>query len=179
MLITAQYEGLLDAVIADRKSLLYSDSFRSLVLISVSFSILWLFLKQHINKTKIIIVFTLLILFDLVQVNLRYVNDDDFRQARKIDKPFTASSADLQILRDKTHYRVANFAGDPFQDGRTSYFHKSIGGYHAAKMGRYQDLIEFQLRKQNMQVFNMLNVKYFIIPVDNEGKEQAQQNPDA
>ena len=172
----SQYEGLLDAVIADRKSLLYSDSFRSLVLISVSFSILWLFLKQHINKTKIIIVFTLLILFDLVQVNLRYVNDDDFRQARKIDKPFRASSADLQIQKDKSHYRVANFTGDPFQDGRTSYFHKSIGGYHAAKMGRYQDLIEFHLGKQNMQVYNMLNVKYFIIP-DNDGKEQMQQNP--
>ena len=172
----SQYEGLLDAVIADRKSLLYSDSFRSLVLISVSFGILWLFLKQQINKTKVIIVFTLLILFDLVQVNLRYVNDDDFRQARKIDKPFRASSADLQIQKDKSHYRVANFTGDPFQDGRTSYFHKSIGGYHAAKMGRYQDLIEFQLGKQNMQVYNMLNVKYFIIP-DNEGKEQMQQNP--
>ena len=174
----SQYEGLLDAVIADRKSLLYSDSFRSLVLISVSFSILWLFLKQQINKIKVIIVFTLLILFDLVQVNLRYVNEDDFKQARKIDKPFTASNADLQILKDKTHYRVANFSGDPFQDGRTSYFHKSIGGYHAAKMGRYQDLIEFQLGKQNMQIFNMLNVKYFIIPDDN-GKEEAQQNPNA
>jgi hypothetical protein len=172
----SQYEGLLDAVISDRKSLLYNDSFRSLVLISVSFSILWLFLKQQINKIKVIIVFTLLILFDLVQVNLRYVNEDDFKQARKIDKPFTASNADLQILKDKTHYRVANFSGDPFQDGRTSYFHKSIGGYHAAKMGRYQDLIEFQLGKQNMQIFNMLNVKYFIIPDDN-GKEEAQQNP--
>ena len=174
----SQYEGLLDAVISDRKSLLYNDSFRSLVLISVSFSILWLFLKQQINKIKVIIVFTLLILFDLVQVNLRYVNEDDFKQARKIDKPFTASNADLQILKDKTHYRVANFSGDPFQDGRTSYFHKSIGGYHAAKMGRYQDLIEFQLGKQNMQIFNMLNVKYFIIPDDN-GKEEAQQNLNA
>lgn len=174
----AQYEGLLDAVKADRQSMLYSDSFRSLTLISLSFGILWLFSKQRLNKTKAIIGFSLLILFDLVQVNLRYVNEDDFKQARKIDKPFTASNADLQILRDKTHYRVANFAGDPFQDGRTSYFHKSIGGYHAAKMGRYQDLIEFQLQKQNMQIFNMLNVKYFIIPVDN-GKEEAQQNPDA
>ena len=174
----AQYEGLLDAVKADRQSMLYSDSFRSLALVSLSFGILWLFSKQQLNKTKAIIGFTLLILFDLVQVNLRYINEDDFKQARKIDKPFTASNADLQILKDKTHYRVANFAGDPFQDARTSYFHKSIGGYHAAKMGRYQDLIEFQLRKQNMQIFNMLNVKYFIIPADN-GKEEAQQNPDA
>ena len=174
----SQYEGLLDAVIEDRISLLYNDSFRSFILIGMSFIALWAFLKNKINQTRVIIVFTLLILFDLVQVNLRYINDDDFRQARKIDRPFKASSADIQIQKDKTHYRVANFTGDPFQDGRTSYFHKSIGGYHAAKMGRYQDLIEFQLAKQNMQVFNMLNVKYFIVPLDN-GKEEAQQNPDA
>ena len=172
----SQYEGLLDAVKADRVSLLYNDSFRSLVLIALGFVFLWAFLKQKINQFKVVIVFTVLILFDLVQVNLRYINDEDFRQARKIDKPFKASTVDIQILKDKTHYRVANFTGDPFQDGRTSYFHKSIGGYHAAKMGRYQDLIEFHLSKQNMEVYNMLNVKYFIIPGD-DGKEQIQQNP--
>ena len=172
----SQYEGLLDAVKADRVSLLYNDSFRSLVLIALGFVFLWAFLKQKINQFKVVIVFTVLILFDLVQVNLRYINDEDFRQARKIDKPFKTSTADIQILKDKTHYRVANFTGDPFQDGRTSYFHKSIGGYHAAKMGRYQDLIEFHLSKQNMEVYNMLNVKYFIIPGD-DGKEQIQQNP--
>ena len=174
----AQYEGLLDAVKADRQSMLYTDSFRSLVLISLSFGILWLFIKEQLNKTNAIIGFALLILFDLVPVNLRYVNKDDFRQARKIDKPFNATAADLQILKDKSHYRVANFTGDPFQDGRTSYFHKSIGGYHAAKMGRYQDLIEFQLAKQNMQVYNMLNVKYFIVSGDG-GKELVQKNPTA
>jgi len=174
----AQYEGLLDAVKADRQSMLYTDSFRSLVLISLSFGILWLFIKEQLNKTNAIIGFALLILFDLVPVNLRYVNKDDFRQARKIDKPFNATAADLQILKDKSHYRVANFTGDPFQDGRTSYFHKSIGGYHAAKMGRYQDLIEFQLAKQNMQVYNMLNVKYFIVSGDG-GKELVQKNPAA
>ena len=172
----SQYEGLLDAVKADRVSLLYNDSFRSLILIALGFVLLWAFLKQKINQFKVVIIFTVLILFDLVQVNLRYINDEDFRQARKIDKPFKASTADIQILKDKTHYRVANFSGDPFQDGRTSYFHKSIGGYHAAKMGRYQDLIEFHLSKQNMEVYNMLNVKYFIVPGD-DGKEQIQQNP--
>ncbi len=172
----SQYEGLLDAVKADRVSLLYNDSFRSLILIALGFVLLWAFLKQKINQFKVVIIFTVLILFDLVQVNLRYINDEDFRQARKIDKPFKASTADIQILKDETHYRVANFTGDPFQDGRTSYFHKSIGGYHAAKMGRYQDLIEFHLSKQNMEVYNMLNVKYFIVPGD-DGKEQIQQNP--
>ena len=174
----SEYEGLLDAVKADRLSMLYSDSFRSIVLIGVGFVVLWLFSKQQLKYTTSIIAFTVLILFDLVQVNLRYVNGDDFKEARAIDKPFKASTADLQILKDKSHYRVANFSTDPFQDGRTSYFHKSIGGYHAAKMGRYQDLIEFQLSKQNMQVYNMLNTKYFIIPEDN-GEVMAQQNPDA
>ena len=174
----SEYEGLLDAVKADRLSMLYSDSFRSIVLIGVGFVVLWLFLKQQLKYTTSIIAFAVLILFDLVQVNLRYVNGDDFKEARAIDKPFKASTADLQILKDKSHYRVANFSTDPFQDGRTSYFHKSIGGYHAAKMGRYQDLIEFQLSKQNMQVYNMLNTKYFIIPGDNGGVI-AQQNPDA
>ncbi|MDC0871139.1 YfhO family protein [Flavobacteriaceae bacterium] len=174
----SEYEGLLDAVKADRLSMLYSDSFRSIVLIGVGFVVLWLFLKQQLKYTTSITAFAVLILFDLVQVNLRYVNGDDFKEARAIDKPFKASTADLQILKDKSHYRVANFSTDPFQDGRTSYFHKSIGGYHAAKMGRYQDLIEFQLSKQNMQVYNMLNTKYFIIPGDN-GEVIAQQNPDA
>ena len=163
----SEYEGLLDAVKADRLSMLYTDSFRSLVLIGLGFVVLWLFLRQQLKYTSSVIAFAVLILFDLVQVNLRYVNGDDFKEARAIDKPFKASTADLQILKDKSHYRVANFSTDPFQDGRTSYFHKSIGGYHAAKMGRYQDLIEFQLSKQNMQVYNMLNVKYFIIPGDN------------
>jgi len=174
----SEYEGLLDAVKADRLSMLYSDSFRSIILIGVGFVVLWLFLKQQLKYTTSIIAFAVLILFDLVQVNLRYVNGDDFKEARAIDKPFKASTAYLQILKDKSHYRVANFSTDPFQDGRTSYFHKSIGGYHAAKMGRYQDLIEFQLSKQNMQVYNMLNTKYFIIPGDN-GEVIAQQNPDA
>lgn len=174
----AQYDGLIDAVIADRQSMLYTDSFRSLILIGLSFGILWLFLKEKLNQTKAIVGFSILILFDLLQVNLRYVNADDFKSARKIEKPFVASQADLEILKDKSIYRVANFTTDPFQDGRTSYFHKSIGGYHAAKMGRYQDLIEFQIAKNNVEVFNMLNVKYIIAPGQG-GTEQVQMNPDA
>lgn len=174
----AQYDGLLDAVKADRKSMLYSDSFRSILFIVISFGILKLFFKKKLNRSTVNIAFVILVLFDLVQVDLRYVNQDDFKSSREIDKPFTASTADIQIAKDKSHYRVANFTTDPFQDGRTSYFHKSIGGYHAAKIGRYQDLIEFHLAKQNSEVYNMLNVKYFIIP-GQDGAVQVQQNPDA
>ena len=174
----AQYDGLLDAVKADRKSMLYSDSFRSILFIVISFGILKLFFKKKLNRSTVNIAFVILVLFDLVQVDLRYVNQDDFKSSREIDKPFTASDADIKIAKDKSHYRVANFTTDPFQDGRTSYFHKSIGGYHAAKIGRYQDLIEFHLAKQNSEVYNMLNVKYFIIP-GKDGTVQVQQNPDA
>ncbi|MEQ6123340.1 YfhO family protein [Pseudotenacibaculum sp. MALMAid0570] len=174
----AQYEGLIDAVIADRKSLLYSDSFRTIVLIGISFGLCWLYIKKKIDYTKTIIALVALTVFDLVQVNLRYVNAEDFTLARKVDKPFVKSPADIEIEKDKTHYRVANFTTDPFQDGRTSYYHKSIGGYHAAKMGRYQDLIEFQMAKNNREVLNMLNIKYFIFPAQG-GKEQVQINPEA
>ena len=102
-------------------------------------------------------------MFDLISVDKKYVNETDFKPSRKVEKPFTASNADKLILKDKTHFRVANFAVDPMQDGSTSYFHQSIGGYHAAKMGRYQELFDYQIAKNNMEVLNMLNTKYFIV----------------
>ena len=167
-------DGLVDALIADRKALLFQDSLRSFVLISVSFGLLWLFLKNKLSQTKTIVVVAALILFDLVSVDLNYVNAQDFKRARSIEKPFTLNDADRQILEDTGHYRVGNFAGNVMQDGRTSYFHQSIGGYHAAKMGRYQELFDYQIAKNNMGALNMLNTKYFIV-----GANQVQVNPDA
>lgn len=172
------YPGVIEAVIADRKSLLLIDSFKSILFIGLSFALLWLFVKSKLNQTKAIVGLGVLILFDLVSVDKRYVNKDDFKPARRIEKPFVASPADQQILKDKSHYRVANFTTSPLQDGRTPYFHKSIGGYHAAKLGRYQELFDFQMAKNNLEAFNMLNVKYFIVP-DNSGREQVQINPEA
>jgi len=170
--------GLLQAVIDDRKDLLFNDSLRSFILVFISFGLLWFFLKGKLKQTPVILVFAVLILFDLVSVNKRYVNEDDFERARKIENPFTATQADKIIQQDKSHYRVANFGTNIMNDGRTSYFHQSIGGYHAAKMRRYQELFDFQIAQNNMQVLNMLNTKYFIVPDDN-GKPQAQENPDA
>lgn len=167
-------DGLVDALIADRKALMFQDSLRSFILISISFALLWLFLKNKLNQTKTIVVFAALILFDLVSVDLNYVNTQDFKRARSIEKPFTLNEADKQILEDKGHYRVGNFAGNVMQDGRTSYFHQSIGGYHAAKMGRYQELFDYQIAKNNMEALHMLNTKYFIV-----GANQVQVNPDA
>jgi hypothetical protein len=90
------------------------------------------------------------------------------------------SAADEQILKDPDpHYRVMNASLSPFQDAATSYFHKSIGGYHGAKLRRYQDLYERQISKNNMQVLNMLNAKYFIMQNQQSGELFAQRNPSA
>lgn len=167
--------GVLDAIIADRKSMLLMDTLRSLGLLLVSAGVLWFFLKNKLKKQVAIIGLAVFVLFDLIAVNKKYVNEADFKSARKVEKPFTATKADKLILKDKTHFRVANFATDPMQDGSTSYFHQSIGGYHAAKMGRYQELFDHQIAKNNMEVLNMLNTKYFLI-ADKNGAPQAQQN---
>ena len=174
----SEIPGFLDAVIADRKAMLFSDTIRSLVLVLISGGVLWFFLKGKLKSVYVILALTVFILFDLISVDKKYVNADDFQASRKIEKPFTKSAADKMILEDKGHYRVANFSVDPMNDGSTSYFHNSIGGYHAAKLGRYQELFDFQIAKNNMQVLNMLNTKYFIIP-DDEGNPQAQQNKEA
>ncbi len=174
-----QYEqlpALIDALISDRKSMLLIDSLRSILLIVLSGGLLWFFVQNKIKKDIALGGLTLLILVDLISVNIRYVNNDDFTSARKVEKPFTPTEADKQILEDKSYYRVANFTTNFMNDGRTSYFHKSIGGYHAAKMKRYQELFDYQFNgeNQNRQVLNMLNTKYLIV-----GADQAQLNPDA
>jgi hypothetical protein len=175
-----QYDitGLTEALISDRKSMLFQDSLRSLILVSISVGILWFFIKNKLNQTKAIVAFAVLILFDLVSVNLNYVNTASFERAKNIDVPFQKTAIDKEILKDKSHYRVADFNVSPLQDGRTSYFHNSIGGYHAAKMGRYQELFDYQMgEKINMEVLNMLNAKYIIYP--DQGKSALQLNPEA
>ena len=170
--------GVLDAVIADRKAMLLFDVLRSLFLMLLTAGVLWMFLKSKLKQGIAILIIAVFVLFDLVSVDKKYVNKDDFKSSRKIEKPFIASNADKLILQDKTHFRVGNFSVNPMNDGSTSYFHQSIGGYHAAKMMRYQELFEYQIAKNNMQVLNMLNTKYFIVDND-KGEKQAQQNLDA
>ncbi|MDY0781162.1 YfhO family protein [Tenacibaculum sp. IB213877] len=169
-----QLPSLMEALIADRKSMLFSDSIRTLILVFLSAGALWLYLKDKLKQVTVIFILGVLILFDLISVDIKYVNKEDFVSARRVDKPFTPTKADEQILQDKTHYRVANFTTDPMQDGRTSYYHQSIGGYHAAKMKRYQELFDYQIAKNNIGVLNMLNTKYLIV-----GEDKVQVNPEA
>jgi len=173
-----QLPGFSDAIIADRKSLFFKDSLRSFLLIIISAGLLWAFLKGKINRNATIIVFAVLILIDLVIVDKRYVNNDDFVSKRQQEIPFQATIINKEILKDKSHYRVINWVVNPMNDGSTSYFHNSIGGYHAAKPRRYQELFEFQIAKNNIEVWNMLNTKYIIFP-DNQGEERLQQNYEA
>ena len=174
----SQLPGLQDAIIADRKTMLLTDSLRSLLFMLLAAGVLFLLLKNKIKTKFAVVVLAVLVLADLISVDKKYVNQDDFKQAKKVEKPFVASAADKLILQDRAHFRVANFTVNPMNDGSTSYFHQSIGGYHAAKMMRYQELFEYQIAKNNMQVLNMLNTKYFIVGDDN-GETQAQLNPDA
>ena len=168
--------GFLENIIADRKAIFFSDSLRTLIFVVTSAGVLWLFIKEKLNKNYAIIVLGTIILFDLVSVDKRYVNNADFQNAREIEKPFAPSEIDREILKDKSHYRVANFIVDPMNDGSTSYFHNSIGGYHAAKLERYQELYDFQISKNNIEVLNMLNTKYFVFE-DGSQRETVQQNP--
>lgn len=173
----AQYQQLpelIDALKSDRKSMLFMDGIRSLILVTLSAGLLWFLLKNKLKEIPVIIGLTVLILFDLISVDINYVNKEDFTTKRKVIKPFVASKANNEILKDKSYYRVANFATNPMMDGRTSYFHNSIGGYHAAKMKRYQELFDYQIAKNNMEVLNMLNTKYFIA-----GEDKFQENPEA
>ncbi|XRE44364.1 hypothetical protein ACIVBQ_002568 [Tenacibaculum discolor] len=169
-----QLPELIDALIADRKSMLFNDSLRSLLLVLAVAGMLWAYLKGKLKQVPVLIVLGGLIIFDLVSIDANYVNKEDFTSARRVQKPFTATKADTEILKDKGYYRVVNFSVSPMQDGRTSYFHNSIGGYHAAKMKRYQELFDYQIAKNNMEVLSMLNTKYFII-----SDEQFKENPKA
>ena len=165
------------AVKEDRKAIFTSDTIRSLIFVLLAAILIWVYLKHKASKNMVIAGFVILILADLVLVDRRYVNNDDFVSSRKINQPFPQNPADAAILKDQGHYRVFDLSESPFNTGRTSYFHNSVGGYHAAKPGRMQDLYDFYISKNNMGVLNMLNVKYFIIPTE-EGV-QAQQNPEA
>ena len=157
--------GLSRALMADRKDLFRMDVLRSLIFVCIAGGMLWLFIKQKLKKNVMILFLGVLFLCDLVSIAKRYVNSEDFLPAYKVEHPFQKTSIDRQILKDTGHYRVADFTKNFMNDGSTSYFHKSIGGYHAAKLGRYKELVDFYLAgKKHPEILNMLNVKYLILP---------------
>ncbi|MDG2432440.1 YfhO family protein [Flavobacterium sp.] len=169
--------GFVDALKADRMSLYSADLLRSGFFIVLTAGVLWLFIKNKIAQNTAIILVGLFMVSDLFFVDKNYVSSKDFVSAREVQVPFVETPADAMILQDTTHYRVFEVSGN-FSSARASYFHKSIGGYHAAKPRRVQQLFDYQIAKNNLEVLNMLNVKY-VIQTDKEGKEFPVINPDA
>ncbi|MGB5395044.1 MAG: YfhO family protein [Lutimonas sp.] len=176
------YEGMLpgltSVIIDDRKEIFRNDSFRSLIFVFLTAALIWFFIKQKVNKNILWVGLLVLVLADLVLIDKRYVNKEDFVTSNSLEKPFPKTPINDLILEDKGHYRVMNFMVNPMNDGSTSFYHNSIGGYHAAKPRRYQELFDFQIANNNVEVLNMLNAKYFIFP-DQNSTPQVQINEDS
>ncbi len=174
----ASYGLPMDMAKIDRLTMLKSDCLRAILFLLITLGVLYFYFKGKLKPLWTVVVISLALMLDLVTVNKRYVNNEDFVKAKKMQRPFTPSAANLQILKDKNVYRVFNTMVNPMQDASTSYFHHSIGGYHAAKLMRYQQLYDFHISKMNIEVLNMLNVKYLIQKGENN-RPNAVINPNA
>ena len=164
-------EATADAMAADRAAMMRADAWRSLVMILLAAGGVALFALRRINKYVLTALLAAVMLLDLVPVDLRFISHDNFISARR--NQVTATAADKAIMADKEPgFRVFNLTVSPFQDATTSYFHRSVGGYHGAKLARYQDLIDRYLSYRNDAVLDMLNTRYLIVPGD-DGQPQA------
>jgi hypothetical protein len=175
-----QIQQFMSGMETARISIFKADALRSFLFIVLGAGLLFVYSLKAFNKNYLYAGLGLLILIDLWAVDKRYLNDKNYVSKSSMETPYMPSPADEQILKDPDpHYRVMNVSLSPFQDATTSYFHKSIGGYHGAKLRRYQDLYERQISKNNMQVLSMLNAKYFIMQNQQSGELLAQRNPSA
>ncbi len=154
---------LQNAIFDQRASMIKSSAFRSLFFVLIAASILYAYIKDKLTTSVAIAALTVFGLFDLFQIGKGYLDKRDFVSKNTYKAEFQPRDVDLQILQDKDpNFRVLDVTINTFNSASTSYFHKTIGGYSAVKMQRYQDLIDHQISKNNMAVLNMLNTKYFI-----------------
>ncbi|WP_298238322.1 YfhO family protein [uncultured Algibacter sp.] len=167
-------QAFIDAIKEDRKAIFTQDTIRSLILVLLSAGIIWAFLKDKLKEKWVIVIFAALILFDLVGVNKRYVNNDDFVSAKQVNEPFQKNEADKEILKDTTHFRVFDLVSGP---SKPSYYHNSLNGYNAAELKLYREVFDWYIVKNNINVLNMLNTKY-IIAQDEKGGMFTYTNED-
>lgn len=164
------------------------DGYRSLFFILAVLAVLWMLTNSKLDKKYAIVLLGLLITADLWFIGKRYLNDDDFKKSASLEQPFAPYKADLAIQQDKSYYRVLDLTQSTLNSNRCANFHYSVGGYSAAKIRRFQDLWDWYLiddlrtgKVQNNSIFNMLNMKYFIYPNQQQqgGEPQYGQNTNA
>ena len=169
--------GFIDALQEDRKTMYAADLLRSGVLMALAFVVLWRYAKDKLAVSTAVVLVGLFMVFDLFFVDKKYVNSEDFVSAREVEQPFEMTPADQQILQDPSYYRVLDVDGN-MSSARASFFHKSIGGYSAVKPRAIQELFDYQIAKNNMEVIDMLNIKY-IIQVNEKGEQFPTVNRNA
>ena len=170
-------DELVSLIQADRRAVYNSDLIRSLIYVLLTAAAIWLYIKGKLKENIAIGTIGLLIVFDLVGVGLRYVDGENFVAKRRMTQPFTETVLDKEIKKDEGVFRVYN-PSEGINGARTSFYHQSIGGYHAAKPAALEDLFSFHIYKGNLNVLNMLNVKY-VVQQDEEGRSYPALNPDA
>ena len=160
----------------DRESMYFSTIYRSLGFLAVAFGILFFYTKKTFSQFTTVVLVGLVMVLDLFVVAKNYVKADDFVSKSQNERPFgEPTEADARILEDTTHFRVFDIDGN-MNSARASFYHQSIGGYHAAKPKKIQELFDYQIAKNNIEMLNMLNAKY-ILQSNKEGIQQALENP--
>ena len=179
---TALTTQILEAVKADRVSLARTDALRSLLFIAIGFGITWAFITKKMNMQLAFGLLALFVLIDLWQVDRRYLNNQNFVSKSDLDNHYQPRDVDNFISADKDpNFRVFDMSlGDPFKSAETSYFHKTVGGFHSARLKRFQELVDNQLTKSiNQDVLDMLNTKYIITQDPQNGSYKMQRNATA
>lgn len=171
-------DDVADAMRSERASMLTRDAWRSLLLIIATSGVLLLYAFDRIRRPMLAAACAVLVCVDMIPIDLRYLPQSIF--VSKQQNEIRPTSADLAILADKEPgFRVLNTSVSPFNDATTSYFHRSVGGYHGAKLSRYQDVIDKYLSQSDWKIYDMLNTKYVISQDQKSGEYTASLNPEA
>lgn len=165
-------------ILDQRAAMMTADAWRSFGFVAAATILLYIYVKKPFKTVYLGLAMTALVVLDMWPVDKRFCNDGMFVSTKDRDKAFKIQPWEEQILQDKDYYRVFNLTGNPFNEARTGYRLHSVGGYSAAKLRRYQDLIDEHLSRMNMNVYNMLNTRYFVVK-GNNGAPRVEYNPEA